>query len=503
MRHCLALFLLLVAMPVNAQWLRAETQHFRIYATISEARIRKEAATLEDFHNLLELLSRQKFSDDAPKLDIYLVNDTAQMQIVAPWSSDFIGGFYSTLPSGIFVVSREPKASDGKWFSARHVMQHEYTHHFAMQAGNTALPSWYVEGFAEYMMTAVFTPDHVDFGDVSPSRLVALRGQKWLSIEQILRRPRNTDLDRFYAQSWLLTHYLNRVDGMPARRDAYLAKVASGADPVDAFKTEIDPDLVGFQSKLETYSRGGNMQFSRMRRTPPAMPAMRVEQLPPAADAMLLPMLALQEEQPEKHKAKLLAGLRKAAGKYPDDPWAKRALAIGEAASGDKDTAARLLDSLLETQPDDPELLRWRASLYDAASGAATAQDVSAARKLLVRAFKQAPNDWRVLRDFADTYQPREKALSPQILEILIRARQLAPQEPQLGLTLGIALARSGRPELAAAAIAPILNDPHASSDLALERGLFDALKSGDAQRVDSALLGLKLGRPPALPAAE
>lgn len=494
-RNLGVLLLLLVSAPANAAWLVAETPHFRLHATMSDARIRQEAAILEDYHNLLELLTRQKFAEDAPKLDIFLVDSTAQMQIVGPWTGDNIGGFYANSPGGIFIISREPKSTDDKWYRARHILQHEYAHHFTMQAGNTALPAWYVEGFAEYMMTAEFKPTSVDFGDVSPSRLYVLRNQPWGPLDQLLRGASGMDPGLFYAQSWLLTHYLNRTEGMPAKRDAYLEKVARGADPREAFKSEIDPDLAQFQAKLQAYAKGRQMNYSRMQRTPPPLLEIRVEQLPPSADAMLLPVLALQMGQPKKHEDALMARLRKDAARYPDDPWAKRAIAIAEAVSGDDKVAARLLDAQLQTMPNDPELLRWRASLYHADRSDASAQDIAAARKLLVRAFRQAPNDWRVLRDYADTHRPMQQAVDVGTLEVLIKARQLAPQEPNLAMTLGITLARSGRYDLAAAAIAPVLNNPHSDGGLALERGLFDALKSGEADGVEAALLGLKLGR--------
>jgi hypothetical protein len=85
-------------------------------------------------------------------------------------------------------------------------------------------PAWYVEGFAEYFMTATFFPTRVDFGLFDAGRAYSL-SQQWLNWDRVIGREtaklRSADVLMFYAQSWLLTHYMFRAPGMSEKLNAY------------------------------------------------------------------------------------------------------------------------------------------------------------------------------------------------------------------------------------------------------------------------------------------
>ena len=481
---------MMFAFPASAAWLVAETPHFRIYGQVTDTRIRAEAANLEDYHNLLEVFTKRKFADNAPKLDIYLVDRPQDMLIVRPELPKSAAGVYVPSRGGIFALSSD--MGNDSMMSGREVLLHEYAHHYMMQVGNTAVPAWYVEGFAEYLMTSNFRPDRIEFGGISKGRYWTLTNMSWLPLEQVLQRPtKSEDQAIFYAQSWLLTHYLNRVQGMPAKRDAYLNKVAQGADPVEAFRTEVDPNFVVFNGRLKNYISGRSLTYSQMTRTASQSSPVKVRALPAAADAMLLPFLAVQLPQEAEDDAANMQRLRTEAARHPDDPWVKRTMAIAEAAAGDPKLAAALLDAQLAARPDDAELLRWRADVYQADRAGASAEDISAARKLLVRAFKAEPNNWLVLRDYVETFTSRGVAPPPAVLEVMATAHNLAPQERSLAYLTGTRLAEAGHYPAAALAIAPIVNNPHNSSDMTRQRALLTALQEGDKAKVDLALKAL------------
>lgn len=490
-RVCFAVLFLIGAAAAEARWLVAETAHFRIHGELGEARIREEAAVLEDFHGLLELLTNRSIPADAPKLDIYLVEGQGAMRLVNPRLDRDVGGFYTATRGGILALALEPVGANRAF--GRDVLLHEYAHHFMMQAGNAALPAWYVEGFAEYLMTAEFRPDQIDFGGLNQGRFYVLTNMAWAPLEQVLGRAPAVSTANFYAQSWLLTHYLSRMEGMPEKRDAYLRKVAAGADPVQAFREEVDPDLEGFQRRLRNYLEGRSFTFSRLKRKAPQEVDIKVSQLSPVANSALLPLVAVQLPRSPADRAENLARIREAVAKAPDDPWGKRALAIAEAAAGDPEAAAQRLDALLLETPADPQLLRWRARLYRADSRSATPADVAAARRLLVRANRAAPDDWLVLADYAATFEARGEALPPSVVAVLGRANALAPQEPSLARRTAIALARTGDHAAAEAVLAPLVNNPHARRPMVSERSLLAALRARDDQAVDTALVGMRM----------
>lgn len=493
---------LLASVPASAGWLVAETQHFRIYSQGSEKQLRADAAVLEDYHQLLELLTQRKFADDAPRLDIYLVRNGAALRTIVPEIGKQVAGFYHASDAGIaaFAASGSGPAD---WTPGRQILLHEYAHHFMSQVGSAALPAWYVEGFAEYLMTATFRPDRVEFGNYNKGRAYTLAAMPWISMEALLTRPPGVNIDAFYAQSWLLTHYMFRAEGMAPRLKAYLARVTAGEDPVAAFKAEVANDLPGFQSKLRAYLNGNNLTYSRMKRRPPEAARVTVSALPPAADDMLLPLASLQLPQQAAIDAVSLALMKKAAAGAESDPWVGRALAIGEAIAGDRKAAAAGLDAHLARQPDDPIALRWRASLYRASDPDTPRADVLAARRLLARAFKAAPNDWQVLYAYARTYLSQPGKLSANVVDVLAQANRLAPQVSGLGMMAGMALAQDGFYSAAYAAMAPFVFNPHGRAAPPVLRDFLASLRGGDKARVDAALVALKAAPEPAETAVE
>ena len=96
---------------------------------------------------------------------------------------------------------------------------HEYVHVLFDAPG---LPLWLSEGIADYYSTTTLSRDRrrVVLGDRIPAHL-AQASRWWVPLSQVLSVPRsarlsNDDTDMsFYAESWLLVHYLMR--GTPAR----------------------------------------------------------------------------------------------------------------------------------------------------------------------------------------------------------------------------------------------------------------------------------------------
>ena len=483
-RLLVALFALFcLSIPAEARWSVAETAHFRIYSEQGEKQLREDAAMLEDFHSLLELVTRRPWPKNARKLDIHIVPGIRELQLVRPELSSNTAGFYAASPDLIAAFSTRGNAN-----FAQEALLHEYAHHFMMQVSQTAMPSWYVEGFAEYLMTAKFRPEAVEWGEVDRGRAFQLVTAGWLPMEKLLGPPEKIDIAAFYAQSWLLTNYMFRVDGMAPKLQAYLRKVSEGGDPVDSFRTEVDPDLVGFQRKLRTYINGRSRTYTRMKREPPEAMQVKISALPESTDGMLLPMISMLLPQKAETDARSLKNIRAQAAKRKGDAWAERTLAIAESIGGEPGTAAQLLDTELAKTPDDTLLLRRRALLYKPFERATSEADLKAARRLLTRAFRADPGDWRTMRDYVQTFSARDHKLPKNELNTLLAAYSMAPQVKSLALMTGDALAHAGRYEEAWIVMSPIIYDPHSSGVPDKVKDYMAALKVGDAAKVEAFL---------------
>lgn len=482
--------LLLLALPLPAwAWTRAETPHFRVYSNGPERRLVEQAALLEDFHALLIDRTGRGPTADAPPLDVFLVET---LDDGSPWRRmpASVAGFYRADRGRISVIAVDkgdlPDSRTLTELTGRQILLHEYAHHFLLGTDGVAYPAWYVEGFAEYFSTARFLKDSIEIGRISGNRGIWLAGSEWLPMEQLLTRsPKfasSSDSAMFYAQSWLLTHYLFRTPGMRERLVAYLRATASGTDSVEAFRTHIDPDLKGFQQTLRAYL--DRTTYSRMPRPARTEAAVQLRRMPPAADALLMRLVTLEHALPESRSAAALADVRTRAAQFPGDPLAGKALALAELQSGNREEARQMLERLLAASPDDPDLLRWRAMA--SGPGAAGFQD---ARTHLTRAFTAAPNDWRTLHAYARLFQPVRQPLPTHAMNALLRAHELAPQVSEVVLDTAVALTQAGRLPEAAVVLEPLAWSPHGGPAASFAQTLLQLARSGDRAGLLAAAL--------------
>lgn len=474
MRHFLSVILLLLLLPAPsaAAWRVAESAHFRVYADMSEADLRKRVELLEDYRDLLGRFTTAKVDDNAPKLDVYIV-DTMSSAVPFGKLGPDVAGFYSASDHGIAAY-----ATKGEF--GQKVLLHEYAHHHMFAATGQSYPAWYVEGFAEYFMTASFQPKQVEFGLFDGGRAYAL-SQPWLNWDRVIGREqtrlRSEAVLMFYAQSWLLTHYMFRAPGMTDRLNDYLRAVAAGVDPLTAFKDKVTPDTRTLNPRLRAYMH--KMTFSRLTR-PPQVPAqVSVRALPASASDVIMLYAWLDNRGDAAPDGKAaLARVQAAVARYPGDPLATRTLAMAERHWGDKARASSLLDGLLAAAPDDAELLRLKAETLLAIDEQANRGD---ARRLLVRAAKAAPSDWRALHIYVHTHDIERGPVNDTLFDVVQRMWELAPQAYGIVIDFATVLVRKGRLADAAKVLEPVAFAPHGSGYSSLARSLRETALAGDA----------------------
>ncbi|MBB6229189.1 hypothetical protein FHS79_003390 [Polymorphobacter multimanifer] len=482
MLRIVLLVAMLVASPARAEWLMAESAHFRLHANTSEKSIRERVALLEDFRSLLITLTTAGAARaPEPRLDVYLLGNIADAR---PFSRlpPSVAGFYVASPGGVVAY-----AENGSLGIA--TLLHEYAHHFMLASGAAAYPAWYVEGFAEYFMTARFQPEKVEFGGINDVRARWLGHGNWLPMERVLARRipagQGETTAMFYAQSWALTHYLFRAEGENAKLRAYLKAVNLGADPVEAFKTHVEPDLGKFQGRLRNYLSGRKFTYSTFKRPAVTPATVTVTPLPASARDLLLPLADLEVAPPNAPiKDRATAIINAAAARHPGDPLADRALALLALRFGDREEAATRLETLLKNAPDDPLLLLWRAE----ATPKNTPEGRAAALRLLVRSSRANPDDWRTLRAYALAKGARTTRLTDNDMDVLLAAWRLAPQVDVLALDLAVAMAHADRLPEAANVLAPLANAPHGGRFAALAERLVEAAEAGEKRGFFAAL---------------
>lgn len=462
----LGLILLAAPATASAEWRRAESEHFVVYGR-SERSVRQYVSMLEDFDGLLRRLHGRPKDESTPrKLPVYLVADRSELQRVQP-RLERAGGVYFPAPGETFVVAiRDGVTGDSDENRGDDAVLHEYVHHFMLRYYPNAYPAWLVEGYAEYYMTVDLGAKRMVVGGVNKGRAYSLtQPGGWIPIEDVLtkntRELKRGDGAAYYAEAWLLTHYLISDPARYKLLQSYLNDTRDSQDPVGAWKRVYGDDPAGLRRKLEDYM-SRPIPGGMLPRTGPAETQMSVTSLSPGADNLLLEGQRLKLGVPEGDQPAFLATIRQQAAKTPDDRFARRVLARAETRYGDRAAGEKILNALLEADPKDEDALislgesRLAAGADDPANRAA---DFAEASKLFARAFKLNPDNPLALRGYANSrvLEP----LTENVVNVRVRTVAMAPEVGVFRLEAARALIANDEPKVARALLMPLAHSPH------------------------------------------
>lgn len=458
-----ALVWLAIGWPFGAaaDWREARTPNFIVYGEASERQLRSAAARLEDFDRLLRHLTNTA-TPPAEPLAVYLLESASDLAKTGRDRRD-LRGFYSAGPAGTVAVAVRGDLSGQ---TGGEVLQHEYAHHFMMRYHPFYYPSWYVEGFAEYVATARFDGDEVEIGRPSTGRASTLVSRAWLPLTTLLtahpQRLEVAERREFYAQSWLLVHFLFKTSARVGMLQRYLQALGQRVPEATAFRSAFEMDHAAFETELKRY-RDGRIGWGGARAPSPfATASVEIRRLPDAADELLLARVALVVGVAAEKKGELIGRIRKEAAKFPDDEFARRVLARGEIEIGDRAAGIALVDTLLARVPGDAELLLLRgiAEYYaGSADPAVRADRFAAANQWFARAGAADPTLYQAHFGYAATARNPDEALGG-----MLRARTLAPQVAPIGIATATLLIQRQRFDDAAMVLGPIAANPHGAA---------------------------------------
>ncbi|MET3666913.1 hypothetical protein [Caulobacter sp. 1776] len=491
-RGLVALMLLATAPSAfaAAPWIKATTQHFNVYGAMDEAELRTVASDLERYHRLLAGVMHVNEKLAAARLDVYLVAERDDLKAVDP-DLDALG-FYRAGPGG--------RAAFATWNAldrdqARHVLQHEYAHHFIAQYFTWSYPLWFQEGFAEYFGATTEAGDAWRLGGPI-ERLPALEREPWIGMDALLDA--QTDAPRrgmVYAQGWLLTHYLLRDPARAEQLQAYFTALREGQVEPEAFTTAFKTDKASLQRQLTTYAKSG-MTMTVIPIKPLPAADITVAALPPSAGDLLLDSLHLmrgRRGESDGQAAGYLKAIGKKAAKYPGDPLAIRTLAHAQQVFGDPSVAVELLKSAdaLNADPYGQYLLGVSWFGVGKRDPARLTEAASEGKKALARALKLDPTFYPALYRYSRTLPEGSDA----VLDALVQAHLMAPQVDQIRVDAVIALLRKGEYDSAAALIKPLAQSPHPDLNVAVAQVLSEKALARQAPGGDQALIAEARGR--------
>lgn len=449
---CLVLALSLSSVA-HAQWRVAESEHFIVYSEQSERQLREAVARLERLHSLMETQFGNNADAEYRKLPIYSVSSERELKTLHPGIGANVGGYYSASSTDIYAAYRHGLGE--------RVLYHEYAHHFMHNTAGTRYPAWFTEGFAEFFGASdVDTPHKVKLGYNQPGRMAWLTNGRWLPMNDVLsahnRQYEREDRARFYAQSWILTHYLLSDPQRRVALDGYLNAVRGGSAPAEALQAHLGMTPDQLTDALKAYIRG-RMPYAEIT-VPDDAAQVHVSTLPPSADSMLLYSVSHQYNKSPEEVAELLPRVRADAARYGDDRLAQVTLGRVELRWGDKALAEQVLKKVLEHHPEDTEALRLLADLNieraELLEGNAKVAQIRDAQNYLRRALEVDPTDYRIYSTLALLRSGSPSYPTDNDIATLAMALSYAPQAYPVRAQLADALTRANRLEEAARILA-------------------------------------------------
>lgn len=473
----------------RADWKVARSERFEVYGGGLESEIVGMARELEAFHCLLVEITSARPTPVENRLKVYIVANSNQLREVSPGMGDTIGGFYvSSTGETAAVVLRDRGASAA--LSSKHILFHEYAHHFMLAHRAGAYPGWYIEGFAEYVATAVINPRIVEVGRIAPARISELANLPWTPMEDLLskRQYQSRNPDTYYGLAWLLTHYMSAPERAPQFAQ-YLRLVGQGVDGAKAYTDVFKETPDALSQKLRAYVRGSIPYLQAASALGEDAPV-RVERLPPSADALLLPSvrIAIGRDFPETGegttaRAQFMNSIREKAARFPGDAFASQVLANAEINYGVPARAATALGDRTALAGDAMRLYlaglaRVKLAERDPAQERALTLE---ARQFFGDAHRADPNHYPTLYRYGQTFLS-EGVVSENTLNVMLLAQQLAPQVAEIRLNTAHALVRRREYGEAIAMLQPLANDPHNVAAAASARSLIEVATEQQAR---------------------
>ncbi|HJQ71684.1 MAG TPA: tetratricopeptide repeat protein [Blastocatellia bacterium] len=264
-----ALFCLAIVAPAGLavakdNWISVRSKNFFLIGNAGEKDIRQVAIKLEQFREAFgRLMPSVKFSSHTPTTVIVFKSDQAYMPykpVVDNKVSKEVAGYFQPGEDVNYITVSIERRSDNSF----RTIFHEYIH---MLVNNTQAdleyPVWFDEGLAEYYSTVQIKDDQkVILGHLIFEHLELLRDNDLWPLQTIFKMDSHTlhrnDDDAqqfFYAQSWILFHYLfmGNEGRRQAQLDQFLRLLVSNVPLDDAFRKAFETDYATLEKELTQY----------------------------------------------------------------------------------------------------------------------------------------------------------------------------------------------------------------------------------------------------------
>ena len=315
------------------------------------------------------------------------------------------------------------------------VVFHEYAHQ--LLNGNMSLRTqpWFDEGFAEYFSTIKVSGKDVEVGlapqddgrILVPSRLMKIADLFRVTQDSSTYNEDNERRSLFYAQSWLVVHYLFD-NQLISKIYPYFELVSNQGSPIEAaIQRAFGISAAQFDETLQQYLDRNKGRFGRIP-APTGIDAAAFTVKPMSmADAKAV--LADMHLHSADYQERAIAEFEEILRVQPDHPAALRGLGYAYLTKQDFHRAGEYFRKAAEHDSSDPRVLYYSAFLIQQEEGPSLGND----RQLLAVIQKQLETAVSLDPEFADAYSLlaftySSQGKNDQALAIMLKAVALNPR---------------------------------------------------------------------------
>ncbi len=429
-------FLPLASAKDEPKWIEVHTAHFSVVTDAGDKRGREVALRMEQMRTVFgQLLLKNKLKMPIPVTVIALKSDK-QYGMMAPAKQSLAGGFYVPGSDRVYIVLNLFEADS--WRAVAHPLAH-----YLLNFNYPPAQGWFDEGLAEYFGSIQITKQveiggdpelapewHEDIFDQmrrdpkTPQSLTQLLSSPvWLSMTDLFMMKHDgsgaregTHNTLYYAQSWMVVHYLVNKNKMP-EVGAYFNLVLNEKVPLEkAMVQAFDMTPEQMEDAVKAYSKslsGLGIALDQAKK-PVEVPA-DIQQpvhfaVPFDTDEIGMAVSPVKEEEAKavtgdvmaripEHRDQALRDLQQLTADPKDNEPAHRGLAWDDIRQKKFDAAADELEKATELNPQDPWIWYYRSALkYQKAQ--ATRQEMQGLANMMQDL--RAVTDW--YPEFADAY---------------------------------------------------------------------------------------------------
>jgi tetratricopeptide (TPR) repeat protein len=250
---------------VQRQWFETRTAHFNIYSCGAPQEVNKVAGQLEEFCEAYSLLAGAQ-AVASPPIVVMAFPDHESMKPFLPLyhgQPENLSGFFQHGNDENLIVLSLPEAGAASMDMS--VVFHEYTH-LLFRRNDRIWPLWLKEGMAEVYSTFATTGYSALIAQPIDHHLQLLAHEPLMPLTELFAvthdSPQYNERERqgiFYAESWLLTHFLMAGDNADykSRFGNFTALLREGQTPVQAFTNALQTTLPAVESELHRYLERG------------------------------------------------------------------------------------------------------------------------------------------------------------------------------------------------------------------------------------------------------